>query len=282
MKIIKANFGKGIFKIPVLYILTLIIMVAIIFPIYWLIVTSIKPPIEWIIYPPVFLPSRIYLDTFKELIGNPDVRNVIYNSLISSISGTVITLAIASTFAYAVARLKIRISRFLVIWIIVNRIIPPITIVIPYFIIMRTFGLIDTIGALIISRVYLSLPFALWLMIGFYKEIPHEIDEAAKIDGCSFFRRYFSIGLPLGKVGLATAGTFAFIGSWNELLFAITITGENAKTLPVLIATYIQDNAIRWGEMTALSVLSLIPVFIFAMSIQKFFISGLTLGSVKG
>jgi multiple sugar transport system permease protein len=265
-----------------LHVIIFIVMLCILLPIYWMIITSIKLPKEWVTYPPTFVPSRVFLETYKEVLGEEDVIRSLINTIIVTVSGTALSLMIGAMTAYSLARINLKFNRPLTVWIVMNRMLPPVTLVIPFFIIMRNLGIIDTLLALIITRIFLVFPFIVWIMLGFYKGIPIELDEAAKIDGCDFFNRFFRIGLPLSAVGLATAGIFVFVFSWKELLFSITVAVERAKTLPVYIAGFVSEDSFDWGPMTVLSVISTIPIMIFAFSIQKYFIRGLTLGAVKG
>lgn len=278
----KSIYIQKLLKKIVIHFFILAVILIILGPIYWMVVTSIKLPKDWLTYPPTFIPSRIFLDTYVEILQDPDVIRSMVNTVIVTVLGTSLTLLIGSMTAYSIARVDLKFNRFLTIWIIMNRMLPPVTLVIPFFIIMRGLGIIDTLFALIITRIFLVFPFAVWIMLGFYKGIPVEIDEAAKIDGCDLFNRYFRIGVPLSTVGLATAGVFIFVFSWKELMFSITVAVENAKTLPVYIAGFVGEDSFNWGPMTVLSVISTIPIMLFAFSIQKYFVRGLTLGAVKG
>jgi multiple sugar transport system permease protein len=268
--------------LALIYLFIAVLSVIILFPIYWLIVTAVKPPIEWLTYPPVFFPSRLYLKTYAELMGQEVVLRSIRNTVVVAIFGTALPLLFASMVAYSLSRLNFRFRRPMLIWILFNRMIPTITLIIPYFIIMRSIGLLDSLYGLVVTRIYITFPFITWMMVGFFQTIPMEIDAAAKIDGCDFFNRYFRIGVPLGKVGFATTGIFVFLTSWNELLFSLTVGSEKAKTLPVLIAGFVGENAMKWGPMTSLSVVSIVPVLIVALLAQRYLISGLTLGALKG
>lgn len=273
---------RKLYKKIGLYAIIIFIMLIILAPIYWMIITSIKVPKEWVTYPPTFIPSRLFLETYVEVLQEEDVIRSLINTVVVTVFGTGIALLIGSMTAYSIARINLKFNRPLTIWIIMNRMLPPVTLVIPFFIIMRGLGIIDTILALIITRIFLVFPFTVWIMLGFYKGIPYELDEAAKIDGCDFFNRFFRIGLPLSTVGLATAGIFVFVFSWKELLFSITVAVERAKTLPVYIAGFVSEDSFDWGPMTVLSVVSTVPIMIFAFSIQRYFIRGLTMGAVKG
>ena len=168
------------------------------------------------------------------------------------------------------------------LWILVTRIFPPITTAIPYYVIIKNVNLADTYLALILTYVSYGLPFVIWLMLGFFQDLPADIEKAAIVDGCSMWQRFTRVVLPLALPGLAVTAIFAFIYSWNEFLYASMLTSFNAKTLPVVISGYISDKFLRWGEMSALGTMMLIPVIIFAAAAQKYLVRGLTFGAVKG
>jgi multiple sugar transport system permease protein len=275
----KTKVSSGL---AVLYVFIFLTSVIALFPIYWLVVTALKPPIEWLNFPPIFFPSRLYFDTYIELFKQETVIRAIRNTVVVAVLGTVFALLFASMVAYSLSRINFKFKRPMLIWILFNRMIPPVTLIIPYFLIMRNMGMLDSLTGLIISRIYLTFPFITWMMMGFFQTIPMEIDQAAKIDGCDFVNRYIRIGVPLGKVGFATTGIFVFLASWNELLFSVTIAAERSKTLPIVISGFIGENSLQWGPMTALSVITILPVFIIALLAQRYFVSGLTLGAIKG
>jgi multiple sugar transport system permease protein len=273
---------KRYISLTALYILVTILMIIILFPLYWLVTTSIKPPVEWINHPPVFVPSKIYLENYVEILLNSSFQRAAINTVVASIFGTLVPLFFGSMVAYSLARINFKFKRSIVASILLNRMIPPVILLIPYFTIMRSLHLLDTKIGLIIVRLYLMFPFSVWMLLGFFQRIPVEIDDAAKIDGCDLFGRFLRMGIPLGKVGFATAGIFIFIVAWNEFLFSMTITSLHAKTLPVMLASYVGENSMKWGPITALSTVSIIPVFLVTFLGQKYFVRGITLGAVKG
>src|SRR5581483_4922052 len=177
--------------------------------------------------------------------------------------------------------LAYRLRHGLLLWILITRIYPPITTAIPYFVLLRRFGLSDTHGALILTYVAYGLPFVIWLMLGFFQDLPVEIEEAAVIDGCSLWQRFSRVIIPLALPGLAVTAIFAFVYAWNEFLYASMLTSFNAKTLPVVIASYQSDKFLRWGEMSALGSLMVVPVIVFAAAAQRYLVRGLTFGAVK-
>lgn len=205
------------------------------------------------------------------------------NSVIVTFCSTLIAGFFGSITSYSLAKIKFKFNfnRILLIWILFTRIIPPVVMLMPYFIIIRNLGLLNTRMSLILTYTYLAFPFVVWMMLGFFKEIPQDIDDAAIIDGCNFWNRFIRIGLPLAKTGFIVVCIFVFISAWNEFLFALTLTSLKAETLPVLIGSFINDKGYEWGKIMVLSVYSIIPMLIFAIATQKFLIKGLTLGAVK-
>jgi multiple sugar transport system permease protein len=268
----------------VLYLLTAAALVVLAFPVYWLVMTSIKPETEVATYPPVFVPSRATLDNYRGVFQTEGVPRFFMNSAIVALTSTLLTTFLGSLAAYALAKsyLAFHIRRGVMLWILVTRIFPPITTAIPYYVIIKNVNLADTYLALILTYVSYGLPFVIWLMLGFFQDLPADIEKAAIVDGCSMWQRFTQVVLPLALPGLAVTAIFAFIYSWNEFLYASMLTSFNAKTLPVVISGYISDKFLRWGEMSALGTMMLIPVIIFAAAAQKYLVRGLTFGAVKG
>lgn len=267
-----------------LYLLTIVIMIIIAFPMYWLITTSFKYPADAAANPPIIIPTRFTLDNYVNAFKTAGVPRAFANSILVAIGATFFTTVLGSMAAYALAKtyLAYAIRRGLMIWILVTRIFPPVTTAIPYYVIVRNLHLGDTHIALIITYVAYGLPFVIWLMLGFFQDMPAEIEKAAIVDGCSFWQRFRRVILPLALPGLAVTSIFAFIYSWNELLYASMLTSFNAKTIPVVVSGFISDQFLRWGEMTAIGTLMVIPVLIFAAGAQRYLVRGLTFGAVKG
>jgi multiple sugar transport system permease protein len=270
----------------ILYIVLTIIIVTIVFPLFWLIATSVKFDIDSYAYPPKFFPQNITFKNYFDILFLAKEGNLVkyfLNSLIVTISTIFLSLLFGSMAAYSLSRnyMSIVIRRAILAFVLIIRIFPPITTAIPYYVILSKLKLSDTHIGLIISYVAFSLPFTVWLMIGFFQSLPREIEKAATIDGCNFVQRFFKIVLPLSLPGLATTAIFCFLYSWNEFMLASILTSENAKTLPVVMAGFISDKYIFWGKMTALGVLMTIPIIIFSSLAQKSIVRGLTFGAVK-
>jgi len=267
----------------VLYLTTAIVLIVIAFPAYWLVTTAFKYEIDTIVSPPIILPLRGTLGNFRLVLDAPDIGRFFMNSIVIALTSTGVAILLGSLAAYALAKsyLAFTVRQTAMIWILVTRIFPPVTTAIPYFIIIRGLGLSDTHSAIILTHVAYALPFVIWLMLGFFQDLPDEIEKAAIVDGCSLWQRFSQVVLPLTLPGIAVTAIFTFIYSWNEFLYASMLTSINAKTLPVVISGYMSDKFLRWGEMSALASLMILPVMIFAAFTQRYLVRGLTFGAVK-
>jgi multiple sugar transport system permease protein len=266
-----------------LYLITAFVLVVIAFPAYWLVTTAFKYEVDTIVSPPIILPLRGTLENFRLVLNAPDIGRFFTNSVVVALASTGLAILLGSLAAYALAKtyLSFALRQVTMVWILITRIYPPVTTAIPYFVIIRSLGISDTHVALILTHVTYALPFVIWLMLGFFQDLPEEIEKAAIVDGCSLWQRFSQIVLPLGLPGIAVTAIFTFIYSWNEFLYASMLTSVNAKTLPVVISGYMSDKFLRWGEMSALASLMILPVMIFAAVTQRYLVRGLTFGAVK-
>jgi multiple sugar transport system permease protein len=266
-----------------LYLVTIFVLVVIAFPAYWLVTTAFKYEVDTIVSPPIILPLRGTFENFRLVINAPDIARFFTNSIVVALASTGFAILLGSLAAYALAKtyLAFALRQATMIWILITRIYPPVTTAIPYFVIIRSLGISDTHFALILTHVTYALPFVIWLMLGFFQELPEDIEKAAIVDGCSLWQRFSQVVLPLGLPGIAVTAIFTFIYSWNEFLYASMLTSVNAKTLPVVIAGYMSDKFLRWGEMSALASIMILPVMIFAALTQRYLVRGLTFGAVK-
>jgi multiple sugar transport system permease protein len=266
-----------------LYLLIAAVLIVIAFPVYWLISTSVKPGREVATFPPVYIPSTITFENYTAVLQGDNAK-FFFNSVIIATTSTLLTTLMGAMAAYALAKtyLAFWIRRAVMLWILVTRIFPPITTAIPYYVMIKSLGLADTHIAVIITYVAYGLPFVIWLMLGFFQDLPADIERAAIVDGCSMWQRFQRVVLPLTLPGLAVTAIFAFIYAWNEFLYASMLTSFNAKTLPVMISTFMSDQYLRWGEMSAMGSMMIIPVLIFSAATQKYLVRGLTFGAVKG
>ncbi len=261
-------------------LITVIIFGFILFPPIVLFLTSIKTELDALSFPPkwIFQPTvQNYVDIFRT---SPLFRFLL-NSIIVASTNTALSLGLGSLTAYGLARFKFRGSENLSFWILSIRMMPPVAAIIPIYIIMKKVRLLDTPWALIIIYLTFNLPFVVWMMKGFFEDIPRAVEESALIDGCSEFAVFRKIALPLVSPGLAATAILIFIFSWNEFLFALILTGTRAVTLPVGIIGFMKETGINWGYMTAGGMLALVPVVIFTILVQKHLVKGLTMGALK-
>lgn len=274
-KLIRVKIKKIIF-IGVVAIIFIIIL----FPSIVLFLTSFKTEVDALSFPPkwIFTPT---INNFTEIFhGSPIIKYMI-NSIIVASLNTGVSLVFGSMAAYSLARFRFKGSDNITFWMLSIRMMPPVVAVIPLYIIMRNLRLLDTPWCLVIAYLTINLPFVVWMMKGFFEEIPREIEESALVDGCSTFEVFRIIALPLAAPGLAATGIFTFIFSWNEFLIALILTGTKSVTLPVGMIGYMKETGINWGYMTAGGILALIPVIIFALFAQKNLVKGLTMGAIK-
>jgi multiple sugar transport system permease protein len=201
------------------------------------------------------------------------------NSTFVAVGSTVLGLVFGLPAAYTIAKYK---QQKLAVAILVGRIIPAISLLVPWFIMFSNFGLVGTYTALILSHLLITLPMTIWLMIGFFEDIPRELDDAALIDGCGRFESFVKISLPLVKPGIAASAILSFIFSWNNFLFSLVLAGQDTRPLPVAVFSFISYTLIDWGGLMAAATVVTLPVLIMILFVQRHMVRGLTLGSVKG
>ena len=266
------------------WLLVVFSLVAVIFPLYWLTISAFKLEQDYRAYPPAFFPSQLTLDSFIEVFTKNQLMNNLINSATISVVTTVITLLIGSMAAYAVQRgpLGKKAKNFFGLWFMVQKMYPAIATAIPVYLVMRSLKLIDTLLAMIIMNTSFNLPLVIWLMMGFFEQVPYELEESAMLDGSGFTHRFFNIILPITKPGLVASAILTFTATWNEFLFAVILSINKSKTLPVVIAGFITDRGLAWGPMAASALVTLVPVVILTLLVQKDFVKGMAMGAVKG
>lgn len=258
-------------------------LVVTIVPFFWLVTTSFKREIDYLAYPPAIIPPAWTLEGYRVLFEQQDLGHYFANSVIVTVTSTALAVFIGALAAYSLARARFpfRLNGILAFWMLLTRMYPAIATAIPYFLIMRDLRLLDTLPALIVTYTAFNLPFVIWLLIGFYEELPIELERAAMIDGCSVWTRFRKIVLPLSAPALVATAILSAVLAWNEFLFAVMLTRVNAKTLPVVMSGFITDKGTQWDQMTALGVITVLPVLAFALAVQRYLVRGLTLGAVK-
>jgi multiple sugar transport system permease protein len=275
--------------IPVL--LVLVTLVFIYTPVAWLLISSVSTraellstPIHWIPQAPTF---KNYVDILTPTKGVSEVartfRITLGNSLLVASSVTMIALFLGALAAYALVRLRIPFRQGLLVGILGTRMIPEISLVIPMYLFATRFGLFNTPVILVITYLSFALPFAIWLMAAFFGTIPVELEDAARIDGCNRFETLWRVILPISSPGLVSTGLFVFLSAWDEFFFALILTSTvSAKTVPVAIAEFTGRYVVDVGGMMTGGVLAAIPPVLLSLLFQRYIVSGLTAGAVKG
>lgn len=258
-------------------------LLAVLVPFLWLVTTSFKLESDYLAYPPRFIPDTWTLEGYRILFQREQLGHYFLNSLVITLASTALSVALGSMAAYSLSRaaLPFRLNGIIAFWMLLTRMYPAIATAIPYFLIIRNLNLLDTRWALIITHTAFNLPFVVWLMIGFFQELPRELERAAKVDGCNAWQRFTRIVLPISGPAIVATSILAAILSWNEFLFAVMLTRNEARTLPVVMAGFITDKGLLWNQMTALGVITVLPVMLFAIAVQRYLVRGLTLGAVK-
>jgi len=259
--------------------LTLVLAVAVV-PVLWLLLTSFKQPVDVYAMPPKLIASPT-LDNYRILLFERGFLGYLKNSVIVSTGATVICVGLGSLYAYTLARSRFKARNNMAFWVLSLRMLPPIAVIVPYYLIFRQIRLLDTPFALIVVYMVMNFPLAVWIMKGFFDELPLELEEASRIDGCSDFQTFFKVVVPMVRPGLAGTAVITMIFSWNEFMFALILTGEKAKTLPVGVTGFVTFEGIKWGLLAGGGIFIIAPILIASFVFQKHLIRGLTLGGIK-
>ncbi len=264
------------------YLILVLMSVFVLFPFLWTFLTSVKPQLQMFAIPPVVIPRPPTLDNYVQVISAGDFQSFLRNSLVVSIVSSLLAMAIGAPAAYGFAKYRYRFSGLLFGGIIVVRMFPPIILGIPFFLMMRSLGIIDNDLSLIITYVPLELTLIIWLLEGFFRELPKEIEEAADIDGLGTLGKFLRIVVPLSIPAIGVASIFGFLVAWNEFMFALTLTRTpDSETMPVGIAGYVTTFQTFWGQMSATGMLYILPVVLFTILAQRGLVKGLTSGATK-
>ncbi|MCM2398316.1 carbohydrate ABC transporter permease [Rhizobium sp. S95] len=280
---IKATLLSLAHKITLFVAMTIICL-----PGLWIVLASFRPTVEIMAKPPVWVPQDLSFDAYIAMfsgIGQGGIPVIEYfrNSLIISVTSTVISLAIGMAGGYAFARYRFKGKSGIFLGLMLTRTVPGIALSLPLFFVYSKLGIIDSHFGLILAYVALNVPFTIWLIDGFFRQVPKDLAEAAQIDGCTRWQAFWQVEFPLAGPGIASAGIFAFLTSWNEFALASQLTRSvTSKTLPVGLLDYTAEFTIDWRGMCALAVVMIIPALVLTFIVQKHLVSGLTSGAVKG
>ena len=245
----------------------------------WMLSLAFKNEVDNLAYPPVFIPSPPTLDNFVKVFDSGPFFQYLLNSIMVSGTATVVALLIGVPAGYGVARMK---ARKLLMVILIARMTPAISFLIPLFTLFQALGLTGTLAPVIITHLVITVPIMVYIVSGYFETLPVELEEAAVVDGCSPWQRFRHIALPLARPGITVAGILAFIFSWNNFIFGAVLAGRETRTLPVAIYNVLTFEQIAWGPLAAAALLVTLPVLILTLLIQKEIVGGLTAGGVKG
>jgi multiple sugar transport system permease protein len=264
------------------YIFLSIVALVCIIPVLWLVYTSFKPRILTFANPPVWIRFQPSVENYRQVIKEKNLLRPLINSIIIVTTSTVVTITVGSFAAFIFSRFKRGWIRPTLFAILTTNMIPPAVVLLPIFLFAIKMKLYDTRLMMIIVYVAYNLAFVIWMLRSFFLEIPLEVEESARIDGCSNLGVLFRIVLPLSAPSIAATAILAFIFSWNEFIIALVLTTKNAYTLPILATGLISAKGVMWGQMAATSTFITIPEIIFIFFAQKHIVRGLTMGAVKG
>ena len=250
-------------------------------PLYWVAVTSIKPVDDYQALPPVWFPSEPTIIHYTAALFAYRGLHGLINSVIVSSAATVLSVLLGTLMGYSLARFNTG-GKHLSFWVLSQRFLPPVAVVLPIFLLFRSYGLNDTRTGLTLMYTVVTLPLSVWMMYAYFRQMPIELEEAALVDGCSRWRALWKVALPLALPGIVAAAVFAFIFCWTEFFFALILTSRNAFTLPTVFRAFLGFQASLFGESSALSITSLVPSIVLGMLAQRHLVRGLTLGAVRG
>ncbi len=266
-------------------IVVLLLMLGVLFasfPILWLITISVRPNGEVFSSPPTFIPKVFTLIAYSKIFQSPEKIRFFINSYIVACVVTLVTLFVSMLTAYGFSRYEFKGKKIINMIIIGTQTVPPIALMIPYFGLMVSFKLYDTYGALILTYLALTLPYGILMMTGFFNTIPKSLDEAVLIDGGSRLLTLFKVIVPISLPGIVSTGLYTFLLSWNEFLFALTLTKSNElATVPIGIQLLMGQHSYEWNEMMAMSFMGSLPIMLLFLFFQKYFLAGMAAGSVK-
>lgn len=269
------HFGLGRFVFLALYLLFVL------FPLYWVAVTSIKPSSDYLAVPPVWFPDHPTIVHYVSALFAYRGLEGLVNSLIVAVATMVASVVLGTCMGYSMVRFGTG-GRDLAFWVLSQRFLPPIAVVLPIFLLYRSYGLYDTRFGLVLVYTVMTLPLSVWMMYAYFRQVPRSLEEAALVDGCGWWGAFWRIAVPLAVPGIIAAAAFAFIGVWTEFFFALNLTSRHAFTLPTVFRSFLSFQGAQYGESSALAMVSLVPSIVLGMLVQKHLVRGLTLGAVRG
>jgi multiple sugar transport system permease protein len=261
----------------------IVVSIVFLFPIYWMVLTSFKDQVDIFTNPPTFFFTPT-IAAYAEYMTRADIVPRLINTIIVASGSGLLSIVVGTMAGYALARIRLRGAATIGVLILLSRGVPPIALAVPMFLVARKLGLTDKHITLILAYSTFLVPYVMWLMRSFFLSLPRELEESAMIDGCSRYGAFFKIIVPISLPGLLSTLIFSMILAWEELLFALVLTNRHASTIPVAIAGIAGDtvNGANWAALTAVGTITVVPVVVFALLVQKWLIKGLAEGATKG
>ena len=252
------------------------------FPVLWGLLTSFKTERDVLAYPPVWL-FKPTLDHYREVIsGSSSILPNLWSSMVVSCATTLLTMLIAVPAAYALARLNYPAKKASGFYVLATQMLPPVGLIIPYYLVLQKIGALDTYSGLTVIYLTFSLPFAIWLMVSYFEDIPYEMEEAALLDRAGRLRALWYVILPQVRGGIAVTTVFVFLNAWNEFLFAVVLGGNKVRPVTVAMFNFISVEQTQWAKLAAGAMVAMAPVILIGLLAQRHIVKGLTVGAVKG
>lgn len=260
--------------------IAVVVAMLFVFPVYWLAAISVKSPDEIYAYPPVWFPSAFHLSSYVTLFRDGDAWAV-WNSLITAGVSTLLAMFFGTLAAYSIVRFKTG-GAHLPMWIISQRMVPPICVAFPIFLLFVSLHLIDNFTGLILLYTAFNIPYVTWMMRGYIQDIPLELEQSALVDGLTRWSTLWKVVLPMARAGLFATAVFTFIFAWNDFLFALILTKSEVVTYTVKVTGYFGSQSTFWSKIGAMSMLGVLPMIFVVGTMQRFIVRGMTMGAVKG
>ncbi len=252
------------------------------FPVLWALLTSFKTERDVLAYPPtlVFAPT---LANYREvLFGASSILPNLWSSMVVSVSATLLTMLFAVPAAYALARLRYPAKRASGFYVLATQMLPPVGLIIPYYLVLQRIGGLDTYGGMVVIYLTFSLPFAIWLLVSYFEDVPYEMEEAALLDRAGRLRALWYVILPQVRGGIAVTTVFVFLNAWNEFMFAVVLGGNKVRPVTVAMFNFISVEQTQWARLAAGAMVAMAPVILVGLLAQRHIVKGLTVGAVKG
>ncbi len=250
-------------------------------PLYWVAVTSIKPSDDYLAVPPVWFPAHPTLVHYAAALFAYRGLAGLSHSVTVALGATLLSVLLGTPMGYSLARFRTG-GTHLAFWVLSQRFLPPVAIGLPIFLLYRNYGLYDTQAGLVLVYTVMTLPLTVWMMFAYFRQLPRELEDAARVDGCGWWQVFLRVAIPLALPGIAAAAVFAFITVWTEFFFALILTSRHAFTLPTVFRSFISFQGAQYGESSALAMVSLVPSILLGVLVQRHLVRGLTLGAVRG